>query len=228
MLATSFLYKRLLADCRHTKEVKLNIAGVEYGPRSISACSISGGVFQEFAIGECAAREINVSVKPPSPVPRMAQISVYYRLALGGEVSEWISCGVFFVDTRKEDKVTGWTTFHGYDAMLKAEQVFLPEGGTGEWPRSQRTVVNEICARMGVALDSRTVLNPGYQVEYPNDLTMREVLMNVALAHVGNWRVTNEGKLLLVPVYGMPVESNMLVDGVDGGAILFGNVRILV
>lgn len=228
MFTTSALYNRILLDKRHTKEVKVQIAGVDYGQRVISSCFISGGAFRDFAIGECASREIDITVKPPYPVPRMAQILVSYRLTVGVEISEWVPGGVFFVDTRKEDKVTGWTTFHGYDAMLKAEQIYLPEGDTGEWPRTQQAVVNEIRTRMGVELDSRTVINSSYMVEYPNDMTMREVLMNIAVAHVGNWRITNEGKLLLVPVRGMPAESNLLVDNGDGGAILFGNVRILI
>lgn len=228
LFTASALYRRLLKDKKHTKEIKVNIAGVEYGQRSISVCSISGGIFKDFEIGECASKEITVTVKPPKPVPRMAQIKVFYRLSLGTDVSEWVPGGVFFVDTREEDKTTGWTAFHGYDAMLKAEQAYLNEGTTGEWPRSMQVAVAEICAKMGVQLDSRSVIKPTYKVEYPNDLTMREVLMHIATAHSGNWRMTGDGDLLLVPSSGLPPESNFLVDNADGGAILFGSIRLLI
>lgn len=228
MYTLSDLYLRLRADRRHTKEIKVTIAGVEYGPRRISTCSISGGEFKDFTIGECAAREIDVTIKPTAPIPRMAQIIVSYRLTLGAEVSEWIPGGVFFVDSRKEDKLTGWVALHGYDAMLKSEAVWWdPSEDAGEWPMAMTAAVKDIARSMDVEVDRRTVINPTFRVEYPNDLTKREVLMNIALAHTGNWRITNDGKLLLVPM-GLPGETSFLVEGLDGEAILFGDVRILV
>ena len=115
-----------------------------------------------------------------------------------------------------------------YDAMLKAEQTYFDEGDPGTWPRSQQTVVNEICTRMGVALDGRTALNPAYRAEYPNDLTMRELLGYVAAAHGGNWMMTDEGRLLLAPLGGLPAETSFLVDSADGAAILLGEVRLIV
>jgi hypothetical protein len=229
VFTVSALYKRLLTNPKSGKEIKLNIAGVEYGPSRISACSISGGMFQDFSVGECAAKEIDVTLKPQSPVPRMAQISVFYRLVLGQETSEWVPGGVFFVDTRREDKTTGWIAFHGYDAMLKAETTWWdPSEDAGEWPMTMNAAVSNIAARMGVAVDTRTTINAAYRVEYPNDLTMREVLMNIAVAHGGNWRMTGEGKLLLVPMGGLPGETNFLVDSKDGGAILMGDIRIIL
>lgn len=228
MYEPSALYMRIRADRRHVKEAKVTIAGAEYGPRMLSACSVSGGEFKDFTIGECAAREIDVTVKPTTPIPRMAQIAVSYRLVLGAEASEWLPGGVFFVDSRKEDRLTGWIALHGYDAMLKSEAVWWdPTEGAGEWPMPMTTAVADIARIMGVEVDQRTAINPAFKAEYPNDLTMREVLMNIAVAHMGNWRITGEGKLLLVPM-GLPAETNFLVNGMDGGAILFGDVRILI
>lgn len=142
--------------------------------------------------------------------------------------SEWLPGGVFFVDSRKEDKLTGWAALHGYDAMLNSEAVWWdPSEDAGEWPMPMNEAVADIARIMGVEVEQRIVINPAFKVEYPNDLTMREVLMNIAVAHTGNWRITAEGTLLLV-LMGLPVETNFLVDGIDGGAILFGDVRILV
>lgn len=228
MYTPSALYLRLLSDHRHIKEVKVTIAGTEYEPRALSVCAISGGEFKDFTIGECAAREIDLTVKPIAPIPRMAQIIVSYRLVLGAEASEWVPGGVFFVDTRKEDKATGWVALHGYDAMLKSEAVWWdPSVDAGEWPMPMTKAVADITRIMGVEVDPRTEINPAFKVEYPNNMTMREVLMNIAAAHIGNWRMTEEGKLLLVPL-GLPGETNFLVDSLGGGAILFGDVRILV
>ena len=50
----------------------------------------------------------------------------------------------------------------------------------------------------------------------------------IAVAHGGNWTITREDKLLLVPLVGsMPPETNYLVTE-DGDAITFGGDRILV
>ena len=89
--------------------------------------------------------------------------------------------------------------------------------------------VAEICHLMDVELDSRTVLNGSYTIDYPaNDWTLRDVLGFIGAAHAGNWIITNEGKLLLIPLFGgMPAETNYLVTE-NGNPITFGGVRILV
>ena len=114
----------------------------------------------------------------------------------------WLRKGVFYIDTRDKDKVTGVLTIHGYDAMLKAEQPYLSEGDTGEWPRTERAVVADIAARMGVEIDSRTVLSDTHMVAYPGDYTMREILGHIAAAHGGNWIITDAGALYLAPLNG--------------------------
>ena len=93
------------------------------------------------------------------------------------------------------------------------------------------TAVADIAARMGVAVDSRTVLDASFPMQYPvdddGDMTMREALGRIAVANAGNWIITDEGKLLLVGLNSMPKETNYLVTE-NGSAITFGGVRILV
>ena len=151
---------------------------------------------------------------------------------LGEQASEWIPKGVFFFSTRKTDRVTGVLGVHGYDAMLKAEETWLDSSyDTETWPMPAATAVADIAARMGVAVDSRTVLNAAFPVQYPvddeGDMTMREALSRIAVANAGNWIITDEGKLLLVGLNSMPKETNYLVTE-TGSAITFGGVRILV
>lgn len=229
MRSTTALYKRLLADRRHTQEVKVDIAGVEYGQGRLVTCSTSGGEFDAMTTGNCAARKIELSVRPLGRVPRMAEIKVYMRLSLGAETSEWMPNGIFYVDTRETDKDTGLLTLYGFDAMMKSAAVWLdPTIDAGEWPMSQRAAVEDISRRMGVRVDPRTSIAPSYKVEYPNDYTMQEILGFIAAANCGNWIMTGDGKLLLVPLGGIPMETNFLVDSRDGGAILMGDVRLIV
>lgn len=229
MQKVSALYRKLLADPEHVRETKATVAGVEYGQNQIYACSVSGGVLPDMAIGNCHSRELDLTIEGGGPVPRMAVIALFVRLSHGEEVSEWVPSGVFYVDTRALDEASGLLSLHGFDAMLKAEAVWWdPSEDAGEWPMSQKRAAADIARRMGVSLDSRTCIQPDYMVEYPNDLTMREVLSHIAMAHGGNWRVTGAGELLLAPVGALPEETRLLVDREDGGAILFGEVRILV
>ena len=230
MRPVSELYKRLLADPEHKRETKAIIAGVEYqGPEKIYACATSGGLFQDATVGNCISRRLTLTIRPIGPIPRMAQISVFYRLTIGSEASEWIPRGVFYIDTRAEDGASGLLTINGYDAMRKAEAVWWdPSQDAGEWPMSQTDALADIAACMEVEVDPRTTIDPAYKVEYPNDSTMREILGYIASSHGGNWVMTGEGKLLLNPLFGLPPESSFLVDGMDGGAILMGDVRIIV
>ena len=230
----SDLWRTLLASPGHRKEVKLVIAGVTYGEDKIvdGSLRIDGGLYSDFGIGNCCARQIDFEIYPQGTIPRQAQIEVYVRLVLGEQVSEWIPKGVFFFSTRKTDRITGVLSVHGYDAMLKAEETWLDSSYDAEtWPMPAATAVNDIAARMGVAVDNRTVLDAAFPMQYPvddeGDMTMREALGRIAVANAGNWIITDEGKLLLVGLNSMPKETNHLVTE-TGSAITFGGVRIFV
>lgn len=234
MHTASNLWQQMLADPAHAVEAKLKIAGVEYGEDQIvrKSLMVYGGLYSTFGIGNCCARQIDFEIYPQGTIPRQAQIEVYVRLVLGEQVSEWISKGVFFFSTRKTDRITGVLSVHGYDAMLKAEETWLDSSYDAEtWPMPASTAVNDIAARMGVEVDSRTALDAAFPVQYPvdneGDMTMREALSRIAVANAGNWIITDEGKLLLVGLNSMPKETNYLVTE-TGSAITFGGVRILV
>ena len=234
MHTVSDLWQQMLADPAHAVEAKLKIAGVEYGEDQIvrKSLTVYGGLYSTFGIGNCCARQIDFEIYPQGTIPRQAKIEVYMRLRLDEQVSEWIHKGVFFFSTRKTDRVTSVLSVHGYDAMLKAEQTWLDSSYDAEtWPMPVWTAVNDIAARMGVAVDSRTQLNTAFPVQYPvdseGDMTMREALGRIAVANAGNWIITDEGKLLLVGLNSMPAETHHLITE-TGSAITFGGVRILV
>ena len=234
MHTVSDLWRQILADPAHAVEAKLKIAGVEYGEDQIvrKSLMVYGGLYSTFGIGNCCARQIEFEIYPQGTIPRQAQIDVYVRLVLGEQVSEWIPKGVFFFSTRKTDRVTGVLSVHGYDAMLKAEETWLDSSYDAKtWPMPAATAVADIAARMGVAVDSRTVLDAAFPVQYPvddkGDMTMREALGRIAVANAGNWTITDEGKLLLVGLNSMPAETHYLITE-TGSAITFGGVRILV
>ena len=58
----------------------------------------------------------------------------------------------------------------------------------------------------------------------PVGYTMRETLEHISAAYGGNFIISNEGKLLFVPLYGFDPEinGNYLADE-SGNALVFGN-----
>lgn len=219
MQTTSELYRAILADPQHLKQHRVFIAGTEYDHSKILGAvetpqtwlnqkpQVTGGLFAKgkLAVGCCVSRQLDIMVMPKGVIPRMAEIRLETRLILKdlltGEItsaSEWLPKGTFFIDTRREDKSSGALVIHGYDAMLKMEQVYLADGEdlTG-WPKTMPEVMDEIAEKIGVELDERNVYRD-YLVEAPAGYTIREVAGWIAAAHAGNWTITDAGKLRLV------------------------------
>lgn len=245
MHETSDLYKTILQTPGHEKEHRAFIAGVEqkilkkaetkYSNLNMPPL-VKGSLFvgSKPSVGGCVSRQIDIMIKPKGTIPRMAEIKLETRLVLKdfvtGEItstSEWLQKGTFYIDTRQTDKVSGALIIHGYDAMLKAEQPFLTDTTEDDWPKPMDEVVEEIAKRMGVTVDSRTVVSHTLQAGYPLEYTMREVLGFIASAHAGNWIITDAGELRLVGLADIPPETFYLVTE-DGDAILFGDTRILI
>lgn len=231
MRETSALYKKLWA-MPHTKEIKVDIAGVEYSQSEIFSCRIYGGIYERPTIGTCSSRTLSLKIMPKGTIPRGAKIAVFARLAAGGEVSEWINQGEFFVSLRPRDKRTGALNITAYDAMLKANAVWLNSTyDEVNWPMAESAAVADIANRMGVEIDERTVLNDTYPLDYPvdenGDMTMWNVLCGIAVSNCGSWVISPEGKLRLLRFGDIPAETSYLVNE-NGAAITFGGVRIIV
>lgn len=232
MQITSDLFKTLWLHPLHEEEIRLDIAGVSYSHDSIVSVSVNGGMFDKPDIGNCASRQIDLEIMPKEEIPRQAQIKVFLRLRLGDQVTEWLPQGVFFISTRSTNKIDNTLTIHGFDAMLKASQVWITElNHFPTWPITETQAVNDIAAQMNVQIDPRTTLGNKFMVNYPieenSDMTMMDILECIAVANHGNWIITNEGKLLLLRYGDIPTETNYLVTE-RGNAILIGGLRILV
>lgn len=144
--------------------------------------------------------------------------------------SEWIQQGVYFVDTReviKSESGVDVLVLHGYDAMLKAEQMFVSSTILGD--SVDIDMVNEIARIMGVSVDERTtaMMTMGYTIPLPTGYTLREILGYIASMYVGGFIITDVGKLRLVSVLEMPEETNFLINQ-DYDYITFGGYRIIV
>ena len=219
MLSRSSTYLSLITQANHSVEWRVTVNGTVYGKDKLAASTGGGDALPRLTrnlftgstptIGGCCAATFECTIfEASSNVPRMATVVPAYRLVNGNTTSEWITLGTFYIDTRSVNKSTGALSLFCYDRMLIADGAggasYADVTGFDEWPQTMSAVVNEIASIMGVTVDSRTSINSGtgYNVDYPNDLTMREVLGYIAVAHCGNWCITPDNKLRLIPLTG--------------------------
>lgn len=207
-----------------TQEYKWVIDGAEYGSEAEIWHEVKSQLFEKFGIGNANCKTLSLSVVAES-IPRGAIITRFTRLVNGETSSDWVEKGWFITNRRVQDEDV-WE-LEAYDYMRKAEVEWIPDDAA-KFPMSMKSAAETIAAEMGVKLDPRTVINDEYTVDYPADgYTLRNVLCYIAVANGGNWVMTDENALLLVPLFGMPEATHYLVDE-DGDAITFGGVRILV
>lgn len=230
MHRTSERYQSLLRDPRHRKEIRVSIAGMDYGQDRIISLETSGGAFDQPDIGGCASRQIDLVLRAPGEIPRSAEIRVFVRLRAEDQVSEWLPKGVFFLSTRQRDRTTGNLALHGFDAMRRAGDTWRPSP-YANWPMPQREAVSDIARQMGVEVDPRTALSNDFPVDYPadenGDLAMADILEGIAVCNAGNWIISDEGRLLLLGLGDIPPETSHLVTEY-GAAITLGGVKIFV
>lgn len=186
-------------------ETKARIGTKEY--TAISAPRIDRAVMNApLTVGSCTAATLNLSILTEDNIAASAPIVILGRLTDGVNYSEWLEFGTFYINQR-DTSYEGLITVDCYDAMLKANQTYLQEGSSStEWPKTMKTVVEEIAQRIGVSVDPRTQINVGgdYIVPEPVDLTMTQVLGYIGACHGGNWIITEDNALRLVPLVTAP------------------------
>lgn len=229
---TSELWKSLWRTKGTTREYAFDIDGVWYGPEQEVSHTVSGGLYEQFGIGNAMCATLSITLFADT-FPRAAKIQRFIRLRNGDQVSEWLPKGVFFTNRRSEED--GCWTVEAFDAMRRAEVSWEPDQSL-VFPMPMTEAVDLFAGIMGVEIDPRTTINPAYTIDYPASdpdsetgdyYSIRQELQWIAAAHAGNWIMTGEGKLLLVPLVSIPEETNYLVTE-HGDAITLGGVRIRV
>lgn len=221
---TSELWKTLWNTKNTKKEYAFDINGVWYDSEAETEHNADSALYSDFSFGNAHIATLSLSLYADN-IPRGAQIKRYMRLVNGAQVSEWLPKGVFYANRRPSED--GYWTIEAFDPMRKADIVW-EVNQSWVFPMPMPDAVAKIAAAMGVEIDSRTVLNDAYTVDYPvSDQTMRQTLARIAAAHGGNFVMTDAGKLRLVPLKSAPPETGYLVTEY-GNAITFGGIRIIV
>lgn len=207
-----------------------------FGENQLFSLKTTSNIFSNGVpeVGCCIAGEIDVRMfKPIGIIPRMAQLIPYVRLANGETASEWLQKGIFFIDTRSYETFDDSTivmTLHGYDAMMRSEQDY--DGKNINWDGNVNdiSVVQDIAENyLGVTIEANTeqLINHAYKISYPGGYTCREVLGYIAAMYAGNFVIDELGNLKLIQLFGIPKETNLLIDE-HGYQLMIGGVHILV
>ena len=215
MRQRSETWAHLAARGRFTQEVKAKIGNAEYS--AISAPIIDRSLMPSaMSVGNCISASMKVTIRTDAEIAAAAAVQIHVRLTDGTTYSEWKNFGEFFISKRETDR--GLISLECFDAMMKATQRYVdPTSSTDDrigWPKSQKACVDEIAKRIGVTVDSRTVIKTGdaYQIDYPTNYTMMDVLGFIGACHGGNWIITPDKTLRLIPLTSPPPETFDVID----------------
>ena len=222
MQTTSATWDTLWASGNALLEIKAVIGGTDRSTEVCTAPVINRATMQNgLSVGNVVSAICMLTLRTSATIARSASVVLSMRLTDGDETtSEWLPVGTFYISRRTKDPVTGLLALECYDALLKANAVWEPSSGA--WPRSMSAVVSELATVLDVSIDSRTTLITGtdYMVNEPTDGTsIRDVLSNIGACNGGNWIITPEGKLRLVPIEDA-ADAEDAVNAVDVVAVL--------
>ena len=218
MRSVSETWAALAADGSFRFDAKLKIGDAEYdkitAPR-ISRPLLSGPL----TVGGCMCATLKVSILTEDTINSGTEVEVLGRLTNGTAAtvcSEWLSFGTFWIATVDDKSAGGIVTLEAYDDMILANaSAFTDVSATTQ---TMTVAVNEIAASMGLELDDRTVIETGaaYTVTVDKKLTKRQVLGYIAACHGGNWIITEDRKLRLVPLLTAAGETAAEIPAVIG------------
>ena len=216
MYNTSELWKRYQSQLVAQYEYKVVIGGEDYLMGDIESMSIERSLCGDssLSIGNVYASRLSLSIIPhATTIPRMASVLPYVRAYGDRGYTEWVPLGVFYIDTRKKQGVR--LILDCYDRALMMDVPFLTEGEYLEYPLPMTTALSHICSRLGVTMANMDEIRSDFYIEYPNNLTMREVSGHIASANAGNFTFDYAGNLrLVVPINSTSV-ANVPVNSVD-------------
>jgi len=215
MNSTSSLYNSIFSGI-HRFEVKVNIAGTDYGMNVLTSLNSRRSAFGSGSprLGLAPAGELSLSLYLDSgSVPRMAEIRPYFRVVNDSRQSEWIAQGVYYVDTREADTTTGLLTLQAYDSMLKGEVKYPSTSHT--WPYSDINTVTEIASFLGVAVDAQTssLMTAGFMIPLPAQYTLRETLQYIGALYGGSFVITDANTLRLIPLWSVKTTEDAPLGG---------------
>ncbi len=200
MIPTTPLYKQLFNEGA-IQEYRVEIDGTMYTNESIYSIFLQQDLFDKdiFTLGSFCTSEIKIKFKiPTGEIPRNANIKFWYRYVNDTQQSEWIQKFQGKVTARPRG-ASSVTEIEAKDVAASTD-IFLDAFPTQitSYPSNARAIVRLIADYLGLVVDNIDAIWNGLVVEYPNELSIIDVLRNIAVLSCGNWMITGNGRLRLV------------------------------
>lgn len=243
MQATSATWKALWA-AGAALETAVVIDGTTYTPATAPVIQ-RGAMRDDLGVGNVVSASCSFTLRTSATIPKAASVQVKMRLTDGTNSSEWLPAGTFFIGRRSYDPIMGLLTLTCYDALLKANAVFdvpfvLATGdgeiivtgdgyaialGIADPVYNQAELTEALAEVIGVEIDARTQIDSSLTMSAPPaGATYRDALGVIAEANGGNWIITPENKLRLVPLLDAADAEEAEEDVVDVDGIV-GSVQ---
>lgn len=232
MRQTSELYQQLRTQTGSYYEVKIVRGDVTYGMDRLKSITIEQAMFDGNGpqIGCAYSSQCKVKlIEQSSNWPRAASFEVFIRITDGVLTdNNWLSMGTYYTDERHIDKY-GNIEIIAFDDMLMLEQPWTDkvEDLPSEWPITAKAACDLIQEALEVQFDSRTVLdNTVPFIGLDTTATARETLAAVAAGMGGNWHITPDRKLRLIPLV-TPTDDVRSIAGIAiAGVSIVGDTSI--
>lgn len=153
-------------------------------------------------LGETLSSTLEVSLITTDDIPRGAELKVLGRV-VNGSTSDWETFGTYYIDSRTIDYETHLISLKCYDAMQRANIMLNYSNEEAlQFPKQMSEVVIDIANRMGVSIDERTTILTGsdYYIGEPVGMTMADVLGLIGFCNGGNFVITENNELRLIPI----------------------------
>ena len=220
MRSTSSEWNSIVAD----GEFHMQSVALVYGAAGGDSSGSSGAGYKQYAtitkpiisrnlipdnsisIGNCISSTLKFAILTTDTIPKSAKIVIKGRPVKDNDYGEWLEFGTFFIS--KRSKNDNLTEIEAYDSMKKGNQVYNDDSQTLSWPKTITTVVIRIAQQIGVEIDSRTTsylsttgIGDLNIITQPNeDWVLLDILKYIGEIIGGNWTITPENKLRLVPL----------------------------
>ena len=216
-------WKDIVERNRFKMETKLIIDGVEYTDISPPIIERATGS-KPLEIGNVISGSLRVNVLASGQFAPGAEVTVMARIKDRTATSEWKKFGVFYIDQQPYNPCTGLVEITAYDALKRAEQIYdTSDDSQFFWPAKFYEVVEDVAEIIGVGIDPRVRIPEGLEYYVPNPATngysILDVLSGMAVCLGGNWIMTDEGLLRLIPLVGLTDYRFRVIDALGYGIV---------
>lgn len=200
MIATTQTYKNLF-ESGAVQEYRITIGGNIYSGDDIQGhITLNKSLFDKetFTIGSFTVDTLDIKLKIPSEsIARRATVQFEYRYIDGEIYSEWVRVFKGNVSNRVKEteeitKITAQTVAANYDLAINVLSV-------AQYPANARTVATQLATHLGLTLDNPNDIINLNIVEYPNEMTVVEMLKEIAANSGGNWIIVGDKLRLVLP-----------------------------